>query len=340
MFVSFLTNLTVFMISQIKPLIAMPRKILFINQAHPVLEKKLRMLGYECYMHFDTPKDEMERILPDFFGVILRSRINIDQAFIDAGTNLKFIAREGVGIEHIDVEYAQNKGIKVITSPEGSQDTVAEHAMAHLLNLLNHINRANNQVKAGIWAREQNRAIELKGKTVGIIGYGNMGRSFAKRLSGFDCRLIAYDKYKTNYSDQYAEAVPLEHLQTESDIISLHVFYEPENHLFVNDTYLNAFQKEIFVINTARGLVLNTADLVKHLKTGKVKGAALDVLEYEEQSFSKITVENAPAAFSYLVEADNVILAPHIAGWSFESKEGHGKVLGEKIERFFGRGDH
>ncbi|MEM8527622.1 MAG: NAD(P)-dependent oxidoreductase [Bacteroidota bacterium] len=317
----------------------MPRKILFINQAHPVLEKKLTDLGYECHLHFDTPKEEIERMLLDFFGVVMRSRINVDQSFIDAGTNLKFIAREGVGIEHIDVEYAKSKGIEVITSPEGSQDTVAEHAMAHLLNLLNHINRANNQVKAGVWSREENRAIELKGKTVGIIGYGNMGRSFAKRLSGFDCKVIAYDKYKTDYGDEYAEAVSLSQLQAESDIISLHVFYERENHLFVNDEYLSAFQKNIFVINTARGLVLDTAALVRHLKTGKVRGAALDVLEYEEQSFSQLTAENLPPAFTYLTEADNVILAPHIAGWSSESKEGHGRVLGGKIEQQFGRGN-
>ncbi|MEN0049584.1 MAG: NAD(P)-dependent oxidoreductase [Bacteroidota bacterium] len=317
----------------------MQRKILFINKAHPILEKKLADLGYDCHMHFDTPKEKMERILPNFFGVVMRSRINADRTFINAGKNLKFIAREGVGVEHIEVEYAESKGIKVITSPEGSQDTVAEHAMGHLLNLLNHINRANNQVKAGIWAREQNRAIELKGKTVGIIGYGNMGRSFAKRLSGFDCNVIAYDKYKSNYGDEYAKAVSLEELQAQSDIVSLHVFYEPENHLFVNDTYLSAFQKDIFLINTARGLVLDTADLVKNLKSGKVRGAALDVLEYEEQSFSKLTVENLPPAFTYLTQADNVILAPHIAGWSFESKEGHGRVLGEKIERFFGIGD-
>lgn len=317
----------------------MSHKILFINQAHPVLEEKLIALGYECHMHFDTPKDEMERILPDFFGVVMRSRIKIDKNFIDAGTNLKFIAREGVGIEHIEVEYAQSKGIEIITSPEGSQDTVAEHAMGHLLNLLNHINRASNQVKAGIWAREQNRAIELKGKTVGIIGYGNMGRSLAKRLSGFDCEVIAYDKYKTNYGDEYAKAVSLEELQAQSDIVSLHVFYELENHLFVNDAYLNAFKKNLFLINTARGLILNTADLVKNLNSGKVRGAALDVLEYEEQSFSKLTAENLPPAFTYLTQADNVILAPHIAGWSFESKEGHGRVLGEKVEQQFGRGD-
>ncbi len=313
----------------------MQPKILFINEAHPVLVERLTALGYDCHFHFQTPKAEIEHLLEDFFGVVVRSRIKIDQSFIDKGTNLKFIAREGVGIEHIEVEYAESKGIKVITSPEGSMDTVSEHAVGMLLALLNNLNQANQQVKNGQWLREENRAIELKGKTVGIIGYGNMGKAFAKRLSGFDCRVIAYDKYKANYGDQFAEAVSLEILQTESDIISLHVYYEPDNYHLVNNAYLSAFQKDIYVINTARGLVLNTADLVKHLKTGRVKGAALDVLEYEEQSFAALNVETLPAPFQYLVESDRVLLTPHIAGWSFESKLGHGNVLADKIEAMF-----
>ncbi|MEM8528567.1 MAG: NAD(P)-dependent oxidoreductase [Bacteroidota bacterium] len=315
----------------------MPKKIAFINKAHPILEQKLLELGYECHAHHDTPKAELEAQLSNYFGVVMRSRIPADRTFIDAGSQLKFIAREGVGVEHIDVAYAETKGIQVITSPEGSQDTVAEHAMAFLLNLLNKVSRANQQVKSGIWKREANRAVELKGKTVGIIGYGNMGRAFAQRLSGFDCKVIAYDKYKKNYGDQYAAAVDLATLQAESDIISLHVFYEAANHLFVNDAYLSAFKKNIFVINTARGLVLHTADLVKHLKTGKVQAAALDVLEYEEQSFAQLNAATLPEAFTYLTQSDRVILSPHIAGWSFESKEGHARVLGEKIAKRFGR---
>lgn len=317
----------------------MQRKILFINEAHPILAERLTALGYQCDFHFQTSKTELEAMLADYFGVVLRSRIKVDQSFIDKGTNLKFIAREGVGVEHIEVAYAESKNIRVITSPEGSMDTVGEHAIGMLLALLNHLNRANQQVKSGQWLREENRATELKGKTVGIIGYGNMGKAFAKRLSGFDCRVIAYDKYKTNYGDQFAEAVSLETLQAESDIVSLHVYYEPDNYHLVNDTYLTAFEKHIYVINTARGLVLNTADLVKHLKTGKVKGAALDVLEYEEQSFAKLSVETLPEPFQYLVASDQVLLTPHIAGWSFESKVGHGKVLADKIEQMFGKHD-
>ncbi len=312
------------------------RHILFIDAAHPVLEQHLTSFGYICHPHYTTTKANLEKILPPFFGVVLRSRIKIDRQFLDAGKNLKFIAREGVGIEHIDVEYAKAKGVEVFTSPEGSMDTVAEHTMGLLLALLNHIPRANQQVKAGFWKREENRAVELKGKTVGIVGYGNMGRALAQRLVGFGCRVIAYDKYKTNYGDQYATAVDLFTLQEKSDIVSFHVFYEAENHLFVNDDYLSAFQKNIYLINTARGLILNTADLVKHLKTGKVRGAALDVLEYEEQSFSMLSMGNLPTPFQYLVESEQVILAPHIAGWSFESKKNHGEVLAQKIKQLFG----
>jgi D-3-phosphoglycerate dehydrogenase len=313
------------------------RHILFIDAAHPVLEQHLTDFGYTCHHHYTTSKADVEKILPLFFGVVLRSRIKIDQEFIDAGKNLKFIAREGVGIEHIDVEYAKAQGVEVLTSPEGSMDTVAEHTIGLLLALLNHIPRANQQVKAGFWKREENRAVELKGKTVGIVGYGNMGHALAQRLAGFGCRVVAYDKYKTNYGDQYATAVNLSTLQEQSDIVSFHVFYEPENHLFVNDEYLSAFQKNIYLINTARGLILNTADLVKHLKTGKVRGAALDVLEYEEQSFSMLKMDNLPAPFQYLIESEQVILAPHIAGWSFESKKNHGEVLAQKINQLFGK---
>jgi len=309
----------------------MSNKILFIDQSHPILVERLEAAGLACHLHFKTSKSELESILPDFIGVVLRSRINIDQYFLDAGTNLKFIAREGVGIEHIDVAYASQKGIEILTSPEGSQDTVGEHAIGLLLCLLNHLSRADREIRTGQWNRESNRAVELKGKTVGIIGYGNMGKSLAKKLSGFEAQVIAYDKYKTDYGDVYARAVNLPTLFEESDIISLHIFYEPNNYYFVNDAFIRAFKKDIYIINTARGLILNTADLVTHLKNGKVKGAALDVIEYEEQSFELLKTHQPPAPFQYLLESNQVVLSPHIAGWSFESKEGHGKVLAQKI---------
>lgn len=306
------------------------QNILFINEAHPILVERLRQAGLNCHFDFISPRESLQQNLSKFDGVVLRSRINVDKAFIDAASNLKFIAREGVGVEHIDVSYAETKGITVLTSPEGSRDTVAEHTIGLLLTLLNNLSRADKQVRAGKWLREANRATELKGKTVGIIGYGNMGQAFAKRLQGFGVKVLAYDRYKSNYGNSYAQAVDLETLQAKSDIISLHIFYIPDNLHFVNADFISKFRKPIYIINTARGLVLNTADLVEAMKGGKVLGAALDVLEYEEQSFAAIK-KTLPAPFQYLIAAENVVLSPHIAGWSFESKEGHGRVLADKI---------
>lgn len=308
-------------------------KILLIDQPHPFLEDRLSKLGFELLRFYKAPMDEIWQVLPKCIGVVMRSRFSATPEFIDRGENLRFIAREGVGVEHIDVEYAASKGVQVLTSPEGSRDTVAEHAMGLLLALMNNLARADRQIRNGEWTREGNRATEIKGKTVGVIGYGNMGSAFAQRLKGFEAKVIAYDKFKTNYADGNAEEVDLETIFHESDIISFHIPYSPENHYFVNDAFLSRFQKPIFLINTARGLILNTADLVKHLKTGKVLGAALDVLEYEETSFNFLKFDQLPEPFHYLKNADNVVLSPHIAGWSFESKLGHAKALAEKIEK-------
>jgi D-3-phosphoglycerate dehydrogenase len=318
----------IFFVKIIQPM----KKVLFINQAHRVLEAKLTEIGFHCESDFTSSKEEIEAKIHNYFGVILRSRIDIDQSFLEAATNLKFVAREGVGLEHIDVEFAKKKEITVIYSPEGSRDTVAEHTMGLLLCLLNNLSRADRQIRNKKWLREPNRGIEIKGKTVGILGYGNMGQAVAKRLSGFGVKVIAYDKYKTNYGDDFAQEVDLKTLLSETDILSLHIFYEPDNHHFVNHNFIQNFKKDLFIINTARGLVLNTADLVKNLKSGKVRGAALDVLEYEEQAFEVFDFEKPPTPFAYLLEAENVVLSPHIAGWSYESKEGHGRVLGTKIE--------
>lgn len=277
---------------------------------------------------------EVLALLPRFHGVVMRSRLRADSEFIDRGANLRFIAREGVGVEHIDMDYAAQKGIAVLTSPEGSRNTVAEHTLGLMLCLLNNLARADRQVRNGQWMREGNRGYEINGKTVGILGYGNMGTAFAQRLQGFGCRVIAYDKYKSDYGDDNAQAVDLPTLQRESDIISIHIPYMPSNHYFINDAFLGAFAKDIFLVNTARGTVLDTAALVKHLQSGHVRGAALDVLEYEETSFEFLHFEALPEPFQYLRSAENVVLSPHIAGWSFESKLGHARVLAEKIRLY------
>ncbi len=308
--------------------------ILLLDQPHPFLREALAEMGLEVYPHFETPREEVLHLLPSFHGVVMRSRLRVDREFLDCSAALRFIAREGVGVEHIDVEYAQSKGIAVLTSPEGSRDTVAEHTLGLLLCLMNNLARADRQVREGQWIREGNRACEIRGKTVGILGYGNMGTAFAQRLQGFGCRVIAYDKYKTGYGDAHAEAVDLATLHRESDILSIHIPYMPSNHYFIDENFLGAFAKPIFVVNTARGLVVETAALVGRLKSGRVRGAALDVLEYEETSFEFLNFPSLPEPFQYLRRADNVVLSPHIAGWSFEAKLGHARVLAEKIRGF------
>lgn len=313
------------------------KKVLFIDQTAPVLWDKLTELGYECLAHWQTTREDLIPLLRDIHGLVIRSRIKLDESFLAATPQLVFIARSGVGLEHIDLDYAARRGIHVLPSPEGSRDTVGEHTIGLLLALLNNLARADQEVRQGQWIREGNRGVELKGKTVGIIGYGNMGTAFAQRLSGFEVNVMAYDKFKSDYGDNYAKAVDLPTLQAEVDVVSVHIPYLPENRYFVDRAFLQAFRKPIFIVNTARGLVLHTADLVEALKTGKVLGAALDVLEYEDMSFVHLEPKQLPAPFQYLKKARNVVLSPHIAGWSFASEHGHAQALVHKIEALFHR---
>ncbi|KAA3639975.1 MAG: hydroxyacid dehydrogenase [Bacteroidetes bacterium] len=313
----------------------MNRKVLFINKAHPVLEQELTKLGFECELDEQSTNDQIESKIHNYFGIVIRSRIGVDRSLLDKAVNLSFVAREGVGTEHIDLEYAAQKGITVITSPEGSRDAVGEHALGMLLSLMANLAKSDRQIRNGQWLREENRAYEIKGKTVGILGYGNMGRAFAQRLKGFEADVIAYDKYLDNYGDEHAEAVSLEKLFERSDILSLHIPYMPPNHHFVDGAFIQNFKKDIFIVNTARGLVLETAALVDNMKSGKVLGAALDVLEYEEMSFEFLDLDSLPEPFQYLRNSDRVVLTPHIGGWSFESKKGHAEVLAEKIKARF-----
>ena len=310
-------------------------KVLFANRAHPFLKSRLEALGFLCEEDLESPMENLATKIHEYTGLVLRSRISVPAALIERAENLKFIAREGIGMEHIDVEFAEEKGITVFNSPEGSSDTVGEHALGMLLGLMNHIPRADRQVREGLWERELNRGVEILGKTVGIIGYGNTGKAFARRLSGFGADVIAYDKYISNYGDQFAAEVSLEELWERADIVSVHIPYSAENQYFINDSFLQAFTKPIYLINTARGLVLKTEDLVKHLKSEQVRGAALDVFEYEKTSFEQIQTQTLPAPFEYLIQSDRVVLTPHIAGWSEESKARHGAVLAQKIESWW-----
>jgi len=306
-------------------------KILHLDTTHPFLGKELEKIGFTNYYDFKTIKSDLK--ISDFFGIIIRSRISIDKNFIDKCKNLKFIARIGSGIENIDVDYAKQKGIQIISTPEGNSNAVGEHALGMLLSILNNINSSNSEVKKGIWNRESNRGIELKNKTVGLIGYGNTGKSFAKKLNGFDVNTIFYDIKKIK-KDNYANPVSLNYLKDNSDIISLHISMTEESIGLINKNFIESCAKPFWLINTSRGSCIIINDLVKGLKDGKVLGAGLDVIAFEKKSFEKLTVnENDQSNLNYLNSSNNVILTPHIAGWTQESKIGLVKIALEKIKK-------
>lgn len=305
-------------------------KILHLDTTHPFLEKELEKIGFDNHFDFDSSKSDLN--LYDYFGIIIRSRISIDKDFIDKCKNLKFIARIGSGTENIDVDYAKQKGIQIISTPEGNSNAVGEHALGMLLSLLNNINSSNNEVQKGIWNRESNRGIELKDKTVGLIGYGNTGKSFAKKLKGLDVNTIFYDIKKIK-KDNYANPVSLNYLKDKSDIISLHTSITKESIDLIDKNFIESCAKPFWLINTSRGNCVIVDDLIKGLKSGKVLGAGLDVIAFEKKSFEKLSInENEQSSLNYLNNSSNVILTPHIAGWTHESKIGLVKVALEKIK--------
>jgi len=307
------------------------RQVLFIDTAHPVLMDDLTLHGYDCHYFEGFERSDYEKIIEDYTGIIIRGKIKIDKEFLSKAKNLKFIGRVGAGMENIDVEYAGASGIQCYNAPEGNRDAVAEHAMGMLLMLMNKLRKADGEVRQGIWLRAENRGLEIKGKTVAIIGYGNMGSAFARRLRGFDCQILVFDKYKKGFSDIFVEEVNMPTIFKKADIVSLHVPLTDETTWLVDEKYIKQFKKDIFLINTARGQVVKTADLVKNLKSGKVLGAALDVLEYEKLSFEGIDASKLPEDFQYLINSDKVVLSPHIAGWTHESHFKLAKVLADKI---------
>ncbi len=305
-------------------------KILIAEPTHEILQKKLSDAGFLCSYMPELSFSELQKIIPQYNGLVIRSKFKIDRQFIDTAKELKFIARAGAGMENIDTIYAESKGIKSINSPEGNKDSVGEHALGMLLTLLHKIRIADIEIRNGIWNR-QNIGTEIQGKTIGIIGYGNMGSAFAQRLKGFSVNVIAYDKYKFEFSDDFVTEVTLEKLFDETDILSIHVPLTEETEFMISDKFIKQFKKSIYLINTARGKVLKTDDLVKNLKTEKVTGAALDVLEYEKTSFEDIfSGQNSPT-LQYLINSENVILTPHIAGSSDASYRKIAEVLADKI---------
>ncbi len=310
-------------------------KILHLDSNHPLLLKMLTEAGFSNEENYKSSKVEVEEIISNYEGIVIRSRFDIDKQFLDAAKNLKFIARVGAGLESIDTEYAQKLGIKLIAAPEGNRNAVSEHALGMLLSLFNNLNKADREVKNGLWNREANRGIELEGKTVGIIGYGNMGKAFAKKLRGFECEVICFD-IQENVGDENAKQVSLSELQQKTDVLSLHTPWTPLTDKMVNSEFINSFLKPFWFINTARGKSVVTADLVSALKSGKVLGAGLDVLEFEKGSFETLfESDKLPNSLKELFAMGNVILSPHIAGWTVESKEKLAKVIAEKIIQHF-----
>ncbi|MFL9830228.1 2-hydroxyacid dehydrogenase [Flavobacterium sp. ST-87] len=310
-------------------------KILHIDSNNPILMQQLQELGFENHEDFISSKEVIESKIQDYHGIVIRSRFKIDKHFLDKATKLQFIARVGAGLESIDCEYASAKNIQLIAAPEGNRNAVAEHTLGMILSLFNNLNRADREIRSGHWNRESNRGHELDGKTVGIIGYGNMGKWFAKKLRGFDVEVLCYD-IKENVGDAHAKQVSLAELQQKTDVLSLHLPWTPETDKMVNSDYINAFTKPFWIFNTSRGKNIVTADLVTALQSGKILGAGLDVLEYEKLSFETLFQDKTtPEAFQYLLEADNVLLSPHVAGWTFESHEGLAQVIVDKIKKLY-----
>lgn len=310
-------------------------KILHLDTNHPLLLNQLNDLGFTNDEDYTSSKDDIAAKIHDYDGFIIRSRFSIDQPFLDKATKLKFIGRVGAGLENIDCDYAEDKGITLFNAPEGNRNAVGEQSLAMLLTLFNKLHTADREVRQGQWLREINRGIELDGKTVGLIGYGNMGKAFAKKLRGFDVDVLCYD-IKPNVSDANARQVHLRELQDKADVLSLHTPQTPLTMGMVDANFINDFIKPFWLINTARGKSVVTNALVEGLKSGQVLGAGLDVLEYEKASFENLfSSQDMPEAFQYLIKANNVLLTPHVAGWTVESKEKLAQTIVDKIKAKF-----
>ena len=306
-------------------------KILLLDKNHPLITEQLSEKGFVLEEDFSSSYEQVLEKIHLYKGIIIRSRIPLDAHFLEKAKNLKFIARVGAGMENIDTSKAQELGIKLINSPEGNKDAVAEHVIGMLLVLMNRLFISSNEVKKGIWLREENRGEEILGKTFGIIGYGNMGKALAKRLSGFGCKTIFYD-IKPNLSDEFATQVSLQELQENADILSLHTPLTEDTFYMIDEEFISKMKKNFYFINTARGKNLKTSALVNALKSGKIKGACLDVLEYEKTSFENLETKNED--LEYLLNSEKAIITPHIAGWTHESKIKLAQVIVDKILAF------
>ncbi len=310
--------------------------ILHLDTNHPLLLDQLREAGFQNDEDYTSPKTEIESKISNYDGIIIRSRFAIDKPFLDKAKNLKFIGRVGAGLENIDTDYAEKRGIHLFNAPEGNRNAVGEHALGMILSLFNKLNAADESVRKGKWLREEHRGIELDGKTIGIIGYGNMGRAFARKLRGFNVEVICYD-ILDNVENSDATQVDLEELFEKTDVLSLHTPQTPLTVGMVKANFIAKFKKPFWLINTARGKSVVTNDLVNALKEGKILGAGLDVLEYEKSSFENLFTSESemPEALKELLKMDNVIISPHVAGWTVESKEKLAQTIVDKIKAKF-----
>lgn len=309
--------------------------ILHLDKNHPLIIEQFNELGFTNDEDYTSSKAEVEAKIHTYDGIIIRSRFTLDQDFLSKAKNLKFIGRLGAGLENIDTEFAKSNGVFLAAAPEGNRNAVGEHTLGMLLSLFNKLNKADQEVRHGKWDREGNRGIELNGKTVGIIGYGNMGKAFAKKLKGFDVEVLCYD-IKGGVCDDNARQVGIMELKQKCDVLSLHVPQTESTINMITTEFINDFKKNIWLLNTARGKCVVTQDLVDGLKSGKILGAGLDVLEYEKTSFENMfTEKELPEAFQYLIEADNVILTPHVAGWTVESKIKLAQTVVDKVKQKF-----
>jgi D-3-phosphoglycerate dehydrogenase / 2-oxoglutarate reductase len=310
-------------------------KIAFIDSVHPLVSERFEAQGWRCDFLYQQARNEIKEIIHNYDGIILRSRIKMDEDFLKHAKNLNFIGRPGAGLENIDLTFCEKNNIQVFRSPEGNCDAVGEHALGMLLMLLNNLKRADSEVRQGIWRREENRGYELKGKTVAIIGYGYMGKAFAKKLKGFEVNVIAYDKYKQNFSDEFAKEVSLDEIFNHADVVSLHTPQTEVTIGMVNELFLSNFKKPIYFVNTARGKSVITKDLISAIHSDKVLGACLDVLEHESSSFEEVVAQSDE--LQALTKCEKIIFSPHIAGWTHEAQFKMADVLCSKILNAFGK---